>query len=336
MDDRERARLLASNANAYARVALANIQREYPVAEPYYITGPGPLPMPRARHPAFYGSFDWHSCVLMHWVLVRLLRLHAELSVTADVRAVLDDHFAPDKIAAEAAYFRERPSFERPYGWAWTLRLGHELAAGGGTARWRDSFAPLTAVIVDGFLAWLPKATYAQRTGLHGNSAFALLLALDHATALAAAGQPALRRAIDETAFRWYAKDAGYAAHFEPSGSDFLSPGLTEAALMSRLLDQHAFATWLERFMRALPDSLLQPATVSDPSDGQVAHLHGLNLSRAYCMRLIADALPPEHAHVAPLRRSMRSHADASLPAVVGSDYMVEHWLAAYALLLLS
>src|SRR6185503_14501946 len=182
MDDRERRRLLAENAESYARVALANIQREYPVAETYFITGPGPLPMPRERHPAFFGSLDWHSCVLMHWVLVRLLRLHPDLAVAAEVRAVLDDHFAADKLAKEAAFFRERPSFERPYGWGWTLRLAHELAASDATSRWRESFAPLTTVIVDGFLTWLPKATYAQRMGLHGNSAWALLLALDHAT----------------------------------------------------------------------------------------------------------------------------------------------------------
>src|SRR6185503_12823997 len=294
MDDRERRRLLAENAESYARVALANIQREYPVAESHFISGPGPLPMPRERHPAFFGSLDWHSCVLMHWVLVRLLRLHPDLAVAAEVRAVLDDHFAADKLAKEAAFFRERPSFERPYGWGWTLRLAHELAASDATSRWRESFAPLTTVIVDGFLTWLPKATYAQRMGLHGNSAWALLLALDHATARDAAGEPALLRAIHQAAFRWYAKDAGYVAHFEPSGSDFLSPGLTEAALMSRLFDQRAFATWLDQFLRSLPDSLLEPAIVSDPSDGQVAHLHGLNLSRAYCMRLIADALPPE------------------------------------------
>jgi hypothetical protein len=335
MDDRERARLLAASAVSYARVALANIQREYPVAEPYYITGPGTLPLPRERHPTFFGSFDWHSGVLMHWVLVRLSRLHPR-AITAEARAVLDDHFTADKLAAEAAYFRERPSFERPYGWGWTLRLAHELESSDATARWRDSFAPLAAVIVDGFLAWLPKATYPQRMGLHGNSAFALLLALEYAMALDAARQPALRRAIHEAASRWYANDAGYSAHFEPSGSDFLSPGLTEAALMSRLLGQREFAHWLDQFIRTLPDSLLEPAVVSDPSDGQVAHLHGLNLSRAYCMRLIVDALPPRHAYVGPLRRSMRTHADASLPFVAGSDYMVEHWLAAYALLFLS
>ena len=335
MDASERDRILRTNAEAYARVALANIQREFPASAPYVITGPGPLPLPRERHPSFYGSLDWHSCVEMHWVLVRLLGLFPALSIAGEVRDVLDDHFAAHKLATEAAYFVRHPGFERPYGWGWLLMLADELARAPETAAWSRGLEPLVDVIRDGFLAWLPKATYPQRTGLHGNSAFALLLALEFARRDEARGDQALIGAINDATFRWYANDAGYAAHFEPSGSDFLSPGLTEAALMARLT-RSPYAPWLDQFMRSWPEALLRPAIVSDPSDGQIAHLHGLNLSHAYCMRLIVDALPKGDARAALLTDSIARHAAASLDAAVGSDYMVEHWLAAYALLLLS
>jgi len=331
----ERKRILEASAEAYAGVALANIQREFPASAPYVITGPGPLPLPRERHPSFYGSLDWHSCVEMHWVLARLLRLFPAMSIAADVRRVLDDHFAADKLETEAAYFARHRGFERPYGWGWLLTLADELARSPDTAAWSQQLKPLVDVIRAGFLAWLPKATYPQRTGVHGNSAFALLLALDFAHRDHAAGDPALLTAISDATSRWYANDAGYAAHFEPSGSDFLSPGLTEAALMARLANV-PFAPWLERFIRSWPDALMRPAVVTDPTDGQIAHLHGLNLSRAYCMRLIRDALPRDDARLAVFDRSISAHAEASLPFVVGSDYMVEHWLAAYAVLLLS
>jgi len=337
MDASERRRILAANADAYARVALANIQREFPASAPYYITEPGPLPLPRERHPAFYGSLDWHSCVEMHWVLVRLLRLFPHLALAPQIRSVLDDHFTREKLELEAAYFVLHRGFERPYGWGWALTLAHELGTSEDpdAGRWASHFATLSAVLRQGFVTWLPKATYPQRTGLHGNTAFGLLLALDYALREDGTGEPDLVRAIHGATLRWYEKDRGYAAQFEPSGSDFLSPALTEAALMSRVLGRSGFVPWLDAFLPSL-EPLLTPAIVSDPSDGQIAHLHGLNLSRAYCMRLISDALPSEDPRVAALSRAIELHAAASLPHVVGSDYMVEHWLAAYALLLLS
>ena len=337
MDARERQRQLAENAEAYARVALANIQREFPASAPYYIDGPGPLLMPRELHPAFFGSLDWHSSVEMHWVLVRLLRLFPEIALSAEIRAALDDHFDPEQLEAEAAYLVLHRGFERPYGWGWALKLAHELRVweDADGARWARNITTLGAVVRKGFLTWLPKATYPQRTGLHGNSAFALLLAMDFASGEAQTGDDSLARAIGDAAQRWYAKDAGYAAQFEPSGSDFLSPALTEAALMAQLGEPRAFAAWLGGFLPR-PDPLLRPAIVSDPSDGQIAHLHGLNLSRAYCMRLLTDALPEDDPRVPMLAAAIAAHADASLPHVTGSDYMVEHWLAAYALLLLS
>ena len=329
--------LLAANADAYAGVALANVLREFPASAQYYITEPGPLPLPRERHPAFYGSLDWHSCVEMHWVLVRLLRLFPDLALAPQVRAVLDDHLTREKLELEAAHFVLTRGFERPYGWGWGLTLAHELATwdDADAARWSASFGTLSAVLRQGFVTWLPKATYPQRTGLHGNTAFGLLLALDFALREDGTGEPDLVRAIHGATLRWYEKDRGYAAQFEPSGSDFLSPALAEAALMSRVIGKSAFTAWLDAFLPTL-DPLLVPAIVSDPSDGQIAHMHGLNLSRAYCMRLMIDALPSDDPRVLSLARAIVAHADASLPHVVGSDYMVEHWLAAYALLLLS
>lgn len=320
------------------------MRREYPTHLSYWITGPGPLTPPRELHPAFYGSFDWHSCVEMHWLLVRLLRTLPHLAPARDARAALDEHLTGDALATEAAFFArpEQRSFERPYGWGWALALAGELTGWDDPdgARWRASMAPLTEILETRFLEWLPKATYPLRTGLHGNSAFGLTLALGFARAEATRGRPALEREILAAARRWFAGDTDYPARYEPSGSDFLSPALTEAALMRELLAPAEFAEWLSRFLPSLarnePASLLVPATVSDASDPQLAHLHGLNLSRAWCMRRIAEVLPPDDPRRRVLADAARAHRAASLDAAVGSDYMVEHWLAAYAVLLLS
>ncbi len=333
----------ATRANDYARVAQANIQREYPTQAVYHLTGPGPLQPPRALHPSFYGSYDWHSCVEMHWVLIRLLRLFPDLDGQRETRALLDRHLGAEPLAAEARFFAEpeRRAFERPYGWGWLLMLAEELAlAGDGAAAWRENLRPLAAVIAGRFGEWLPKATYPLRTGLHGNIAFGVSLALRFARREAGAGRGDLERELRAAALRWFADDADYPAAWEPSGSDFLSPALTEAELMAGALDRAAFATWLDRFLPRLaagePAALLRPAVVSDPSDPQIAHLHGLNLSRAWCMRRLVETLPESDPRAMVLASAIQRHADASLSAVVGSDYMVEHWLAAYAVLLLT
>lgn len=336
--------MLETNADAYARVALANIQREFPTNVTYYLTGPGPLPPPRALHPAFYGSLDWHSCVEMHWVLVRLLRLFPRGAVAAEIRAGLDRTLTREALATEAAFCADpaHRGFERPYGWGWALTLANELDGWDDAdgQRWAGALRPLADVLRTRFLEWLPDATYPLRMGLHGNSAFGLSLALGFARTAARDGSAELERAIRDAALRWFARDEDYPARFEPSGSDFLSPALTEAELMRSILDRDAFLAWLGRFLPDLadgaPPSLLTPAIVSDATDGQGAHLHGLNLSRAWCLRRIAEALPAADARIAVLGTAIQRHADASLAAAVGSHYMVEHWLAAYALLLLS
>jgi Protein of unknown function (DUF2891) len=330
--------IVEQRAADWAAVGLANIVREYPYAPHHVVTGPDDRPLPREIHPAFYGSFDWHSSVEMHWMLVRLLRTVPHAVPEADIRAGLDAHLTAEALHAEAAYLAEQPSWERPYGRGWALRLAHELATWDDpdAKHWTAAMQPMTDTLVAGFVNWLPKLAYPVRHGLHPNSAFALSLALTYARDFDAG----LLAAIDGTARRWFADDHDYPGHYEPSGADFLSPALTEAELMAGLLDPAEFSGWLNGFLPDLagarPAALFTPADVSDPTDGQLAHLHGLNLSRAWCWRRLAETLPPADPRIAVMRDAVRRHTDASLDQTVGSDYMVEHWLAAYAVLLLT
>jgi hypothetical protein len=327
---------LEARAEAYARVALANIEREFPHSESVFQTEAGRVPRPRDLHPAFYGSLDWHSCVEMHWVLVRLLRLVPDRMPEDDARAALEAHLSAEALAAEARFFADpdRQSAERPYGWGWALRLAAELSAldGPDGARWAANMKPLADVMVEGLVDWLPKLTYPIRYGLHANPAFALSLAMPFAES-----SPSLLEAVREAALRWYEDDSDYAAEWEPSAFDFLSPALAEAELMASLVDD--FPAWFERFLPGIangePATLFEPVEVSDPSDGHIAHLHGLNLSRAWCFRRLAAVLPDGDPRVAVMVAAAERHAAASLDHAVGSNYMLEHWLPAYAVLYL-
>ena len=335
---------LAGAAPAYAGVALRNIAREYPNHAGLGVSGPGQYREPHERHPAFFGSFDWHSAVEMHWVLVRLLRVVPDAVDHGPVRAALDRQLTVANLRGELAWCVEHPGFERPYGWAWLLMLAADLEAwdDADAVRWAAAVRPLADLFAERLVAWLPRLTYPIRHGLHPNTAFALGRSLPFADRRAALGGTAadLRPTIDATARRLFLDDAGYDAAWEPSGSDFLSPALTEAELMARLLPAADFAGWLTRFLpglaRGQPRPLFTPATVADPTDGQGAHLHGLNLSRAWCFRLIAASLPGDDPRRPILRDAAERHAGAALGEVVGSDYMVEHWLAVYALLYLT
>jgi hypothetical protein len=340
---------LRPELDAYARLALDNIGREFPSYVAALMTGPGEFPgRPRDRTPVFYGSFDWHSCVEMHWVLVRMLKVAADAVPAGPIRAALDGQFTADGLRAEAEFMRTSGKSERPYGWGWALALAGELASWPGdqdARRWAAAMEPLAAVLTDNFIGWLPKEAYPVRSGLHANSSFGLSLALTYARRQPFPGQPspeqsALASAIESAALRWYAADTGYPAAWEPSGHDFLSPALAEAELMTRVLPADEFPSWLAAFLPRLaagsPASLFTPVTVSDSSDGQIAHLHGLNLSRAWCFRRLAETLPPGDPRVRACTDASRRHAEASLPHVVGDDYMVTHWLAAYAVLLFS
>lgn len=339
-----RLEMLRERAGEYGETSIRCAVREYPHAAYVYVTGPGPISAHRERHPAFFGSFDWHSCVEMHWVAVRLLRtmpeaIPAEVAVRA--RTALRDLLTPENLATEVRTFTELRSFERPYGWGWLLTLAHELDGwddSDGRA-WAEAVRPLAELLGGRMAAWLPAMTYPQRTGVHPNTAFAMSRSLDWATARAAAGDPALLEAIRGAVARWFLEDVDYPARYEPSGADFLSAALTEAEVVSRVLPASDFSRWLEGFLSGLarsePAELFTPAVVADASDGQTAHLHGLNLSRAWAFAVIADRLPEGDARAEPLRNAAAAHTAVSLGEVCGSDYMVEHWLAVYAVLLL-
>lgn len=334
-------RLGRDHAAQFARLAAECVQRELPNAIQHVIHGDADVQRPRALHPAFYGCLDWHSAVHGHWLLVRLLRTVPALAAAGAIRAALDANLTAANLAAEAAYFTAplRGSYERPYGWAWLLQLAGELHAWSDldgdpdARRWSAHLAPLTQVIVDRYLTFLPKQTYAVRTGVHANTAFGMALALDYARLV---GHAALEALLVERATAYYAGDRDAPAAWEPSGEDFLSPTLVEADLMRRVLAPADFAAWLHGFLpRGLPPALQTPAIASDRSDGKLAHLDGLNLSRAWCLRAIAAALPASDALRAELARAGDIHEATGLAHVATGDYMGEHWLASFAVYLL-
>ncbi|HTH59988.1 MAG TPA: DUF2891 domain-containing protein [Paraburkholderia sp.] len=330
--------LTASIASRFATIALAHLTREYPNKLTHGLAGPQDVQSPRALHPVFYGSYDWHSCVHGYWLIARLLQRFPDLPEAPQIVAVIDEHFTDDKIAGERAYLDlpHNRGFERPYGWAWLLALAAQLDAMDtpDAARWSRALAPLTDAFVERFESFLPVATYPLRVGTHFNTAFALTLALDFARQTQ---RDSLATLIEDTARRWHLNDLECQA-WEPSGDEFLSPALMEAVLMSRVLPGDAFVAWFGGFLPALaarrPATLFTPVTVSDRSDGKIAHLDGLNLSRAWCQRTLASALPDGDARVALLREAARTHLGAAIAHVSG-DYMGEHWLATFATLAL-
>ncbi len=324
-------------ASKFANLALRCIQQEYPNAPGMVFNGPEDLKLPRELHPAFYGSFDWHSAVHGHWMLVRLLNRFG-LPEAAKIRAVLNRHLTPENLQTEADYFEQpnRKSFERTYGWAWVLKLAEELRDSSDleVERWRSAFEPLERVIIERYLAFLGKPTYPIRVGTHPNSAFGLSFAFDYAVATQ---HPELELAVKTRAMDWFGSDADYPAHLEPGGADFFSPSLMEADLMMRVLGAGEFGAWFERFLPHFEEttSLLRPATVSDRTDPQIAHLDGLNLSRAWCFQRLATALPPG-ARKSKAAEAAETHATVGLAGVFSGDYAGEHWLASFATYLLT
>lgn len=328
----------ADTAALYARTALGHVTREWPYKMDHVFTGPQDVMAPRDAHPIFFGSFDWHSCVHGWWTLFTVLRLHPDMAEAPQIIALADASFTPDKVAAETAYLA-RPSsrgFERPYGWAWLLMLAAELKRHDTDygRRWSANLKPLADAFADRFKSYLPLATYPVRVGTHFNTAFALRLTLDYAEAMGDADLAALCR---DRALAWHADDRDCPA-WEPSQDEFLSSALTEAALMRRALPPVDFAVWFDAFLprvaERLPATLFAPASVSDRTDGKIAHLDGLNLSRAWCWREIASGLPAGHPARGPALEAAELHLAAALPQVTG-DYMGEHWLASFALLAL-
>ncbi|MGQ0534315.1 MAG: DUF2891 domain-containing protein [Caulobacteraceae bacterium] len=301
------------------------------------MAGPDDVIGPRAAHPIFFGSFDWHSCVHSYWLMARLMRRYPDLAAAAQISALFDERFTPANVAGELTYISTPQSrgFERPYGSGWLLALQAELDqhANGAAKRAADRLRPLAEAFATRFSAFLPLADYPVRTGVHSSTAFALRRAADYAEP----NDPDLYALMRDRVFAWYGGDENAQA-WEPSQDDFLSPTLMEAECMRRFLAPSAFRNWFRDFLPNArdgePATLFSPARVSDRSDGKIAHLDGLNFSRAWCWRSIATALGDTDPASKRAREAADRHIDASLPHVAG-DYMGEHWLATFALLAL-
>ena len=322
---------LESNlASRMARIALGHVTREYPHKLDQVLESDADLAPPRILHPIFFGSFDWHSCVHGWWTLLTLRRLFPDIAEAGAIGDLAETSFTPDKVEVERAYL-DRPlsrGFERPYGWAWLLYL--HLEATRHETPWAANLEPLARAFARRFHEHLPVLTYPIRVGTHFNTSFALRLAVEWAEAF----DPDLADVMRARALDWFGHDRDCQA-WEPGGDEFLSSALIEAACMARLHPE-SFRDWfsgfLPHFAQRRPATLFAPATVSDRSDGKIAHLDGVNLSRAWCWREIAALLGGAEQAIA--KASADEHLAAALPHIAG-DYAGEHWLASFALLAL-
>jgi Protein of unknown function (DUF2891) len=312
------------------RVALGHVTREYPHKLDHVLLGDHDAATPRALHPVFHGSFDWHSCVHGWWTLLTLRRLFPQNAEARAIAELARETFTGEKIASELSYLNREMSrgFERPYGWAWLLYL--HLEATRHDEPWSDELEPLARAFAKRLRDYVLILTYPIRVGTHFNTAFALILSLEWAQKF----DSELGDVIRDRSRHWFGVDRDCQA-WEPGGDEFLSPALIEALSMAR---NHPalFPDWFEHFLPRLgarePATLFTPAIVSDRTDGKIAHLDGLNLSRAWCWRSLAGLLPKDQAEVA--RSAASEHLAASLQHIAG-DYMGEHWLASFALLAL-
>ena len=317
-------------ASRIARIALGHVGREYPNSPHHVMTGDDDALTPRQLHPAFFGSFDWHSCVHSWWTLLTLRRNFASSDDAVEIAALADTTLTADKMAAELAYF-QRPAaggFERPYGWGWLLYL-HLEASEHEDREWALHIEPLARHIAQNLRDYLAKLTYPITVGTHFNTAFPLILADEWAAKF----DPELSGIIADWARRQFGNRENYRG-WEPGGDEFLSPVLTAASLMTRALPDGAWAEWFEGLVVAngwLQNECL-PVTVSDRSDGKIAHLDGLNLSRAWCLWEMAGsaALRPDLDQIVTDRA--QQHFDAAI-AHLSATYEGEHWLASFALL---
>lgn len=323
-------------AGRFARLALACVGKEYPNKIAHVLSSDADVRPPRELTPAFYGCYDWHSSVHGHWLLARLARLLPDAPFAADARAALDRNLTADHLAVEARYLDGpgRASFERPYGLAWLMQLAAELEEWDDpdARRWAQALRPLETAARDRLAAWLPRLEHPVRIGEHDQTAFALGLLLDWARR---GGDPAFATLLEARARAWYAGDRGCPLSWEPSGQDFLSPCLAEADLMRRLMPATEFATWLDAFLPGIPRNggadWIVPAVVSDPTDPKLAHLDGLNLSRAWMLEGIAASLPAKDRRRASIAAAAARHRDAGLAAVTGEHYEGGHWLGSFA-----
>ncbi len=327
-------------AAGLVKMALAGIDREYPNKPSQVMVGPEDVASPKELHPVFFGHFDWHSSVHGHWMLVRMLRLFPEAEYGAEVREVLERRLTVEGLAAEAAYF-DRPanrSFERMYGWAWALRLALELRSWDDPQgrEWAKRFEPLEKRLVGLARDFLPKLDWPVRCGFHPESSFALAQMIDYARGV---GDEGFEKLLCEKSVMFYGMDRNYPAAYEPSGFDFFSQGLNEADLMRRVLDQREFSEWLDGFFPGLAKgevgNLLEPVTVSDPTDPHLIHLAGLNLNRAWTMRGISSVLTDGDPRRLVMTKASDAHEVAGLANVHTGHYEGEHWLASFTVYLL-
>ncbi len=322
----------AGAAGRFAQLALDCVDKEYPNKIAHVMNSDKDARPPRELTPAFYGCFDWHSSVHGHWLLARLARTFPNAPFAARARDVLGRHLTPEKMAREVEYVRGpgRATFERPYGLAWLLQLGQELREwdDAEARRWSAALGPLEAAVRERLGTWLPKLSHPERTGVHSQSAFALGLMFD-----SSANAPEFRGLVERKIRDFYLKDIACPVRYEPSGQDFLSPCLAEADAVRRVLGEAEFARWFDAF---LPDIPLKPEKVTDPTDGQLAHLDGLNLSRAWMLEGIASKLPAGHRRRAGILEMARRHREAGLASVTGEHYEGGHWLGSFAVYLVT
>ena len=333
-----RPELDGAHATRFAELALDALHREYPNKIAHLLTSDDDVAPPRALTPLFFGCFDWHSAVHSHWCLVRLLRSGKLGALESAVEHALDRSFSPANVRGELAYLSVpgRKSFELPYGMAWLLLLATELAEWNDprASRWHALLQPLEALASERLAAWFARLPLAVRTGEHTQSAFALGLALDCARLR---GQDALHRSLGARALALHQADRDGPLHLEPSGFDFFSPCLAEADLMRRVLAGQEYARWLDQFLPALARGIaLDPVACPDPSDARLAHLDGLNLSRAWMLEGIASALRPEDVRRRALLEAAANHARVGTTAVTGEHYEGSHWQGSFAVYLLT
>ena len=326
-----------ASAARFAQLALDCVHKEYPNKIAHFMTSDADLKPPRQLTPAFYGCYDWHSTVHGHWLLARAIKLFPKSEVAGKARAALALSLTPPNIAAEVAYITApgRESFERPYGIAWLLQLAAELRTSDDRQfrEWAATLAPLEAAGAQKLTTWLPKLSYPIRIGEHDQTAFAFGLIWDWAKTTRNSAMEALLR---EKAKQFYLPDKSCPLAYEPSGQDFLSPCVAEADFVRRVLEPREFARWLTAFMPQLPSdgstAWLPVARITDRSDPKLAHLDGLNLSRAWMLEGIADGLPADDKRRNALRATARLHTETSLSAVTSDHYVGSHWLGTFAL----
>ena len=325
----------------FAQLALDCVHREYPNKIAHVLNGDEDARPPRELTPAFYGCYDWHSSVHGHWLLARLARLYPDTETAAASRAALARSLTVANLQGEAEYMQApgRASFERPYGLAWLLQLGAELREWNDpdARRWQQALAPIETLAAEEVRDWLPKLTHPIRSGEHSQTAFAFGLILDWARG---AGDDGMVDLIEKRVADYYAADYDCPLRYEPSGQDFLSPCLAEADLLRRVASPAAFADWLTGFLPGIPDDggadWLEPAVVTDPTDGKLVHLDGLNLSRAWMLEGIAAGLPAADGRRSALLAAAAVHRTSGLASVTGATYEGGHWLGTFATYLIT